>query len=165
MFNKKRVLRSILILALCATVSWYNQPKKPTYEPILINCDAVLRPYFDMYILFLEENNIQWDNKQKIDIKMSLSLYNTNILGIAKGMYFDDGVVIFISPKFLDLDESDRLWVFYHEMTHDIFNVKHNETEIMRGYHTKVNMLDFLVARQQLISYLKENCNVDIQRK
>jgi len=162
MFNKRGVF--IIILSFCAFTCYLNIPKEKAEVVNNISVDAILHPYFQMYIEFLKENNIDWDKKQTIDIHIAPVLTNTNILGIAKGMNYDKGIIIWINPLFIKLPEADRKWIFFHEMTHDLFNVKHDATIIMRSYHFATTEFKFCNAKRKLGKYLKEIKDVNIQR-
>lgn len=96
--------------------------------------------YFDFYV-----NNPSFKNKDFV--KLSLELYNTlntkiyfkniqenqkkeetNVLAIAWGMYDNCRVEIQVDKKnWLKADNVRRLWVIYHELAHDIFNIEHGK--------------------------------------
>lgn len=119
--------------------------------------DPILKEYVDDFFITLQENEIYFNKKQPVLIKFVEGLDNTKILGIARGMYNDDAIYIWITPRFLELSEADRYWVMYHELCHDLFNLEHGSIELMRPYAKPyTSMYDFEDAKEEMILYLKE---------
>ena len=96
--------------------------------------DPFLNTYYDKAVKELRKGGIVI-KKQPTLIKFVERLEGTRIMGVARGMFNDEGIYIWISPAFLELDERQRLWVMLHELSHDAFNIKHQKSGIM-GTHT-----------------------------
>jgi len=55
-----------------------------------------------------------------------------NVVGMAIGMHNDHAVNVVISKYYWNLlNEKDRKLVIYHELAHDLFNIRHGSCRIM----------------------------------
>ena len=81
----------------------------------------------------------------------------SNVLAIAKGMFDDCKVEIIVNKEpWLEADNVRRLWIIYHELCHDIFNLEH-ECGLILMNPTIPPYIDetmFLQARDELIEYV-----------
>lgn len=117
--------------------------------------DPRLEPYVKEYFDLLDTNNIEYNTPTML-ISVSQPLKGTEYLGVAKGMNNDDIVYITISPKFFRLSIYAKRWVMYHELSHDIFNLRHGSIKLMSKTapsYVDTNMLSS--ASKELIGYLK----------
>jgi hypothetical protein len=84
----------------------------------------------------------------------------SNILAFAWGMFDDCKVKIQVNPKeWHKADNVMRLWIIYHELCHDVFNLGH-ECGIALMKPTIPNYIDetmFIEARDELINYIYVN--------
>ena len=81
-----------------------------------------------------------------------------NSIAIARAM--NDNCKLDIQVDYSNWNEATnvkRLWIMYHELTHDLFNVEHGHGGPMMNPKLPINMTEqnFLEARETLISYLK----------
>ena len=113
--------------------------------------------------------NTMQSNKTNIyfkQISVSQRSEPSNILAIAKGMYDNCKVEIQVSPEeWFNADNVRRLWIIYHELCHDIFNLTH-ETGIKLMNPEIPSFIDeskFLDARDELIEFIFNN-NININR-
>jgi hypothetical protein len=78
------------------------------------------------------------------------------VAGLANGMGNNDAVFIWISkPIWNVLTENQKEWLIWHELAHDAFNIKHNETEIMSlSIPRNVTNMDLARAKYKLINLI-----------
>ena len=74
-------------------------------------------------------------------------------------MFDDREVMVFIHPLLKLQRENIIRFVIWHELTHDIFNVKHGATLLMKPKADKNDGEIFEVAKALLIDYLKTKSN------
>ena len=118
--------------------------------------DKNLQPYLDSYTELLADNDIKIPNNGYI-IAYNSKMLVTPYLGVALGMYVPNFVYIRVNPNFTELSENQRVWIMYHELTHDIFNIEHNEIELMaRHVPMYVDAILLSRAKRGLVKYLKE---------
>ena len=84
----------------------------------------------------------------------------SNVLALAWGMFDDCRVQIQVNPtEWHKADNVRRLWIIYHELCHDVFNLEH-ECGITLMNPTIPSYIDetmFLSARDELIDYIYAN--------
>lgn len=142
---RDRILKYTIIIALLITALSNAQYR----------VDPRLEPYVKDFFKLLDSNNIQYNDSIML-IQVSQPLKGTEYLGIAKGMNNDDFINISISPKFFRLSRYARLWVMYHELSHDIFNLRHGSIELMsKRAPSYVDTYMLTKASNELISHLK----------
>ena len=118
--------------------------------------DKQFKYHLDRYIEILENNDITVPENQYM-IYSSRKLYNTHLVGVARGMFTPMFVHIIISPTFSYLDYEKRAWVIYHELTHDIFNIRHGEIDLMEKVIPEyLNDMRLNRAMKELVRYLKD---------
>lgn len=89
------------------------------------------------------------DNQNKPD-------YNT--IAIARGMFDDCGIEIQIDyNNWNEADYIKRIWILYHELAHDFFNIEHFMGGPLMGntLPPKLTKEGFLYARKIFINYLR----------
>ncbi|WP_142783807.1 hypothetical protein [Changchengzhania lutea] len=72
----------------------------------------------------------------------------------------DDNCVLKIQVDYSNWNDADnikRLWIMYHELTHDLFNVEHGHGGPMMdpSLPSELTKENFLKSKQTLINYLK----------
>lgn len=106
-------------------------------------------------VMQVHKTSISFENIQPNDI-----LEPSNVLAIAQGMYNDCIVEIHVNQSpWLRADNVRRLWIIYHELCHDIFNLEH-ECGLNIMSPTIPNYIDetmFIAARDELIEYIYQN--------
>ena len=102
-------------------------------------------------------------HKSKIyfkDIPVNQRNEASNVLAYAWGMFDDCKVEIQVNPKeWHKADNVRRLWIIYHELCHDVFNLEH-ECGIALMNPTIPVYIDetmFLDARDELLDYIYAN--------
>jgi len=112
------------------------------------------RGYVLEYINTLEENGIRVPAKIRWTVKEEPSFWMTRVLGRAEGMDDDRQVDVLLTPLMYRMTENEKKFIIWHELTHDIFNVRHGETILMKPQSGNDDMM-FPIARVALIKYLK----------
>mgnify|MGYP003666941713 FL=1 len=132
-----QVLATILLSTFCfITVSITYQEiskyRNKQYDPETIVVNKYLSPYVSEYVNILKSNDIKipWGN-DIVFIDMNLGM-PSGVLGIAWGMDIDNITLISINiSSWKYLSHQQRRYLVFHELTHDIFNLRHFDTEIM----------------------------------
>ena len=116
--------------------------------------DKRLQPYVNEYFKLLDDNNIVY-NTPAVLITVSQPLKGTDYLGVALGMNNDNLVYVRISPRFFELDRNSRLWVMFHELSHDIFNLRHGSIRLMhKKAYDEVTFIQLNRAKAELVKHL-----------
>ena len=116
--------------------------------------DKRLQPYVNEYFKLLDDNNIAY-NTPTVLITVSQPLKGTDYLGVALGMNNDNLVYVRISPRFFELDRNSRLWVMFHELSHDIFNLRHGSIRLMhKKAYDEVTFIQLNRAKAELVKHL-----------
>jgi hypothetical protein len=78
------------------------------------------------------------------------------VAGMANGMHNDDIVFIWVNyDAWRQMDKSQRAWLIWHELAHDVYNVRHNETDIMSGsVPMRVTPGQLEAAKEKLITLI-----------
>lgn len=99
----------------------------------------------------------------KIYFKNITSLDSTEkskTIAIAKGMYDNCNVQIQIDyNKWMELDNVKRLWIIYHELAHDVFNLTHGKGGPLMNptLPSYIDQFGFIDAKNDLIKYISNN--------
>jgi len=101
-------------------------------EPDVIAINSLLGPYVLEYKVLLEGKgvDIPWGS-DLVRIKFGMTM-PSRVLGIAWGMNIDN--VTFVEINFNSwrfLTHQQKRLVMFHELTHDVFNVKHFDIVLM----------------------------------
>lgn len=153
------LLAYVTVLMLALGFSMLTQEtRKKSSSKFAVN--SHLYPYVMDFKFTLEREGIDVDYRAQDLVKVSFNnAMPYSILGVAWGMNIDNVVVIdinFVAWKYLSHDQK-RLLIF-HELGHDVFNLRHFSTEVMRTpFPLKANKLYVDSAIKDLIQYLKEN--------
>lgn len=148
----KKALTTLLIII---SLTSFAQQKRAEYIA------PQIKPYVDMYFKDLKRYGIKFEKKD-FGVMFSTKLVGTPYSGIAYGMFNDNLVYVAINPyQWLILGETERKYLIYHELSHDLFNLKHNDFSfIMKSkmspsyeYYFVVDM--FVV--DTLMNQIKEN--------
>ncbi len=142
---RTNILKYTIIIALLITALSNAQHR----------VDKRLKPYVDEYFKILDDNNIDY-NTPIILVTVSHPLKGTDYLGVALGMHNDNLVNVRISPRFFELDRNSRLWVMFHELSHDMFNLRHGSIKLMhKKAYDEVTSFQLSRAKSELIKHLK----------
>lgn len=153
-------LISLFTLLLTIIVVGKIQDKFRSNEsPETVFINSTLAPFINEYMDRLESEGIDltW-GKDLVSIDFSVSLPN-NILGVAWGMDIDNITVISINGRVWNyLTHQQKRLLVFHELTHDVFNVRHFETGLMNTpmpFFVSEDKVDSLM--DDLVAYLKIN--------
>lgn len=105
--------------------------------PLTYNTDGLrienkeLRRYTLEYLEYLDVYGIEYNRQQIINVRFN-ALIGFGISGLSYGMNDDSYVLVFVNPTYWEkMDDNQKRWLIYHELTHDIFNLPHYCTPIM----------------------------------
>lgn len=113
--------------------------------------------YVREYVETLEDNGIDIPSQKRWTVRDEPEFFLSSTIGYAKGMFDDREVMIFIHPLLKLKNENYIRFVIWHELTHDIFNVRHGSTLLMKPSASDNDDEIFKVAKILLIDYLKKN--------
>lgn len=117
--------------------------------------DAPYKKYVREYVKTLEDNGVNVPCQQRWTVRSEPSLFGTTTIGFAKGMFDDREVMVFLTPLLKFQKEDIIRFVIWHELTHDIFNLRHGTTLLMKPTSYGNDDKLFPSAKALLIKYLK----------
>ena len=151
--NNNKTVIGISIIGIILTL--LSLSKKIDYEFI----EEPYRKYVTEYVETLEYNGISIPTQKRWTVRDEPRFFTTKVIAEARGMFDNREVMVFIHP-FLKLQKENVIrFVIWHELTHDIFNIRHGTTLLMKPIASKNDGEIFEVAKELLIDYLKENIN------
>ena len=151
--NNNKTVIGISIIGIILTL--LSLSKKVDYEFI----EEPYRKYVTEYVETLEKNGIEVPTQKRWTVKDEPRFFITTTIAEARGMFDDREVMVFIHPLLKLQRENVIRFVIWHELTHDIFNVKHGTTLLMKPKADKNDGEIFEVAKALLIDYLKTKSN------
>ena len=93
--------------------------------------DPELRQYTIEFLTALDEYDIDYDRSIPVAVRFS-KVMAMGVAGAAMGMMKDDETNVVVNQKtWKYLNEDQRRWLVYHELAHDMFNLRHWSTPIM----------------------------------
>ena len=118
--------------------------------------DSRVEKYVEDYFEQLHESGVVAPPQFSVQIIVSKKYMAYNAVGMAFGMFTDNIVMIALSPDIFYLDVNQIRWTIYHELTHDIFNIRHESgLFLMRPVLPEyVTSYDIDMAFCQLADYL-----------
>ena len=116
--NSKTVIR-ISLIGIILTLFTLSSNVDYTF------IEGPYQKYVREYIETLEENGIDIPDQKRWTVRDEPSFFLTTTIGYAKGMFDDREVMIFIHPLLKLKNDNYIRFVIWHELTHDIFNVRH----------------------------------------
>jgi len=123
-----------------------------------IVADEELMPYVNEYIEFLKDNKIGFTFQTKFIVMFNPFLDQGRIVGYAEGM-FEEGVVnVYVSERIWEtLNEGQRKWLIFHELSHDLFDLLHGSCELMKPRLDITDDIDtFNIAKKELAEVLRK---------
>ena len=143
----------MLIFGLLATLVVEGQSLADNNPQVRI--DEPFKGYYKLYTERLAVAGIEVPTGD-ILIQYSKPLRKTKYLGVARGMWNPSIVNIKVNPNWKNRDMATRKWVMFHELTHDMFNIEHNEISLMANkcpdYLSRYDVED---AMDELVEFLK----------
>ena len=115
------------------------------------------RKYVKEYVKELEYAGIKVPEQKRWTIRTEPSFFITTTIGQAIGMLDDRQVMVFVHPLLKLQRENVIRFVIWHELSHDVFNLKHGTTMLMKATASNNDGQIFPIAKKMLIEYLKEN--------
>ena len=112
--------------------------------------------YVKEFVKELEDAGIKIPEQKRWTVRTEPSFFVTTTIGQAIGMFDDRQVMIFVHPL-LKLQKPNVIrFVIWHELSHDIFNLRHGSTMLMKTTASNNDGVIFPIAKKMLIEYLKE---------
>ena len=148
--NSKTVIRIGLISIILTLFTLSNDID---YEFI----EEPYRKYVTEYVETLEDNGIDVPYQKRWTVRDEPRFFITTTIGEARGMFDDREVMVFIHPLLKLKNENYIRFVIWHELTHDIFNVMHESTLLMKPSASDNDDEIFKTAKILLIDYLKSD--------
>ena len=112
--------------------------------------------YVKEFVKELEDAGIKIPEQKRWTVRTEPSFFITTTIGQAIGMLDDRQVMVFVHPL-LKLQKPNAIrFVIWHELSHDIFNLKHGTTMLMKTTASNNDGAIFPIAKKMLIEYLKE---------
>ena len=115
------------------------------------------RKYVKEYVKELEDAGIKVPEQKRWTIRTEPSFFITTTVGQAIGMLDDRQVMVFVHPLLKLQRENVIRFVIWHELSHDVFNLKHGTTMLMKATASNNDGQIFPIAKKMLIEYLKAN--------
>ena len=161
MTNIAKTIVIVAIAAVYALLQGVEDAKHPStiknnveVRSANVLIDPRLRPY---YVEVAQKLNLEGINPARQQmVSVTIGTLPEGILGIAMGMFVDNVVNVIISDAYwYKLSEAQRRALLWHELAHDLFNVKHGSVEIMSTSMAKINTDNIEVMIDELINYIK----------
>ena len=112
--------------------------------------------YVKEFVKELEDAGIKIPEQKRWTVRTEPSFFVTTTIGQAVGMFDDRQVMVFVHPL-LKLQKPNVIrFVIWHELSHDVFNLKHGSTMLMKTTASNNDGVIFPIAKKMLIEYLKE---------
>jgi len=112
--------------------------------------------YVKEFVKELEDAGIKIPEQKRWTVRTEPSFFVTTTIGQAIGMFDDRQVMVFVHPL-LKLQKPNVIrFVIWHELSHDVFNLRHGSTMLMKTTASNNDGVIFPIAKKMLIEYLKE---------
>lgn len=121
--------------------------------------DPRLEPYLNEYLEIMEENNIKIPQQVRIMVKVNSKALPRGAAGAAWGMFKPFMIMVAVDPNALFMSNSELKWLMFHELTHDIWDIRHESgLKLMKptipDYVTRYSLDD---AVCELVEYIRNN--------
>ena len=150
---------TVLILAVtCLTVdlSVANKEVSQDTEPRDVIIDNILQPYVFEFHGLLYDSGIEMNYGSLVMIRFSSDMPD-RILGIAWGMGHNTTIININSQYFHKLTHQEKRLVIFHEMAHDLFNLRHGSVGLMNTPMPKNVNKEMVDAHMvELIKHIKD---------
>lgn len=154
--------RAILFLFLAIVLSTISLQltKKPTteekVEKSVYFIDPTLLPYVLDYEAELNDRGVQIPANQSFSVL--LTRMPMRLAGIAIGMFNNTTVNVAINIRLWNTyTETQKRFLIYHELSHDVFNIEHDSCRLMVTAMSGVNDIyeDFDAIMDELANVIK----------
>jgi DNA-dependent RNA polymerase auxiliary subunit epsilon len=125
----KLIIKIMTTFLIIVATLFFNEPVL-NEEKVLVR-DTELRQYTIEFLTYLNEYDVDYDREQTVNVRFNKLLGN-GVAGAAYGMEHDEYTMVFINPmiwKYLNGDQ--KRWLVYHELAHDMFDMRHFSSPIM----------------------------------
>ena len=120
------MLHTFLIMLATLVI---NEPAVNT-ESVMVR-HTELRKYTIEYLTLLNEYDVEYDKNIPVIMRMS-KVMSMGVAGAAYGMMKDDEINVVINERtWKYLNDDQKRWLVYHELSHDMFDMRHFDTDIM----------------------------------
>lgn len=120
--------------------------------------DSGVIEYVKEFELEMRKNGITIPKQKSWRIYVNPLMSKGQILGYASGMFKDDHVFIMLHPIIPTLYNKDTArFIIWHELAHDLFNVKHGSCYLMKPSASPTDGLRFEYAKDEFILFLKKH--------
>lgn len=117
--------------------------------------DSRYKTFIIEFIDEMEENGIRIPRQQRWTIEEDILLYKVGLMGIAVGMNDDRQVNIRLSPRLRYMKDDAVRFTIWHELAHDVFNIKHGNGTLMKTSSSGNDDILFPMAKREFIEMLK----------
>jgi hypothetical protein len=145
----------VLVAILMSIFTSYGAEHKPKY----VSIDRDLIPYVIQFDNMARARGVDIDwEYMDLNIRFA-NIRRSEILGVARGMHHATSVNIMINQNQWKRHTSNqKLWIMFHELAHDLFDIEHNEIELMMTRLPRfVSQSDLNRVMWELVEYLKDN--------
>lgn len=150
----KKTLKFVTQLIALTVISLFAaQARAQVYD-----VDSRLERYVDEYIEIMELNEIPVPNQVRFMVRFHKESLPRNAAAAAWGMFKPFMVMVAVDPQAIWLSHNQLRWLMFHELTHDIFDVRHESgLELMKPVIPEyVSGHDVDKALCEVANYLKE---------
>ena len=121
----KEVARFLLkILIIGGVALGIAKMQAQTYAPKQL-VDARIEEFVHDYMELMDTEGIAVPPQQVFMIGFHSKVKRHNAVGMAFGMFNPFAVVVALDINILNLDRNQIRWVIFHELTHDLFDIRH----------------------------------------
>ena len=113
--------------------------------------------YVKEFVKELEDAGIKIPEQKRWTVRAESTFFLTTTIGQAIGMFDNRQVMIFVHPLLKMQKPNVIRFVIWHELSHDVFNLRHGTTMLMKTTASNNDGAIFPIAKKMLIQYLKAN--------
>lgn len=115
-------------LIIVATL-FFNEPVVDESKVYVRN--AELRQYTIEFLTYLNEYDVDYDKDIPVAVRFS-KVMDMGVAGAAMGMMKDNETNVIVNEKIWKyLNGDQKRWLVYHELAHDMFDMRHFSSPIM----------------------------------
>ena len=93
--------------------------------------DPELRGYVMEFLTELEDYDVDYDKSIPVAVRFS-KVMSMGVAGAAYGMRMDDETNVVVNKRiWKHLNDDQKRWLVFHELSHDMFDITHWSTPIM----------------------------------
>ena len=150
MIRESKMVVKIALVVMLAVLSTLEKGVDYTFV------EYPYQKYVKEFVKELEDAGIKIPEQKRWTVRTEPSFFVTTTIGQAIGMFDDRQVMVFVHPL-LKLQKPNVIrFVIWHELSHDVFNLKHGTTMLMKTTASNNDGVIFPIAKKMLIEYLKE---------